>query len=133
MVALPQRADGVENISILRERFGGGLIRNRSRVGLTTKMFVSVDGQEVGTLRRGESIKFGLEEGRYDIGIGCSPSDSTHDRSRYREFSVDVGEKIVEINASGYVTCERQIPTTQHWNRNLEQCFKDSRAYDMNN
>ncbi len=132
-LALPQRADGVENISISRDRLGGGLLRDRSRLQLTTKMSVSVNGQDVGTLRRGELIKFGLEAGRYDIGIGCSSPYSTHSGPHYREISVEVGEESVEINASRYVTCERQISSTQNWNRNSEQCFKDSRSYGMNN
>ena len=130
---MPQRADGVENISISRDRVGGGFLRDRSRKGLTTKMSVSVNGQDIGTLRRGELIRFGLEAGRYNIGIGCSPSDGIQDRSRYREISVEVGEESIGINASNYVTCERQVASANTWDRNLEQCVKESRAFDMNN
>ena len=85
-VALPQRADGVENVSITRDR---------SEWGLATAMNLTVDGQDVGTLRRGESIKLGLEEGHYDIGVECSTSDGRFNTWRQRKIPIEVGQESV--------------------------------------
>jgi hypothetical protein len=98
LAGLPQREDGFENGKIQRDyspRVGpiGG-------VGDSTTMYVTVNGKDIATLRAGGSVKFGLAEGQYTIGIRCSKSDGILVRWKHNEISVEVGENPVEIFAS---------------------------------
>ena len=125
-VALPQRADGVENISISRDR---------REAGLPTTMYVTLDGQTIGTLSRGESIEFGLDEGRYELGLGCYVSDGRFGPEKWRHGQIPlvVGEESVQIDATSNVSCYKRVSTTQAENRRVEGFFRDGdgdRDYD---
>ena len=123
-VSLPQRVDGFENIRIVRDRSEGGL---------PTTMYVSVDGRKVGTLSSGESIKFGLAEGQYVLGLGCYVSDSRLGLEKWRhgEIPLEVGEESVEIDATSNVSCNKRASTTQVENRRVERFFRvNDRDFD---
>lgn len=100
LVGLPQREDGIENIEIHRDR--------AFFVGYTTLMYVTVDGQDIGTVGAGASVKFGLAEGSYNIGVRCSKSDGILLRWQHNETSVEIGAEAVDIYVS-YIGCNLRI------------------------
>jgi hypothetical protein len=98
LAGLPQREDGIENIKVQRDHSRG--IPGLPGVGDSTTMYVTVNGKDVATLRAGGSVKFGLAEGQYTIGIRCSKSDGIFVKWKHKEISVQVGENPVDIFAS---------------------------------
>ncbi|MEM9689126.1 MAG: hypothetical protein AAF917_06590 [Pseudomonadota bacterium] len=114
--ALPQRADGVENISISRDH---------PENGIAATLSVTVNGETIGELRRGDSMNFGLEAGEYDVGLTCYVTNSYGSRGdaqvRNVTLPVSVAEEAVEIRASRHLQCSRPVETTTVVNRRLDR------------
>ena len=100
LVGLPQREDGIENIEVHRVR--------AFLIGYGTLIYVTVNGQDILTLGAGASVKFGLAEGRYNIGVRCSKSDGIFVKWQHNEISIEVGTEPVDFYVS-YVDCNLRI------------------------
>jgi len=65
IAALPSRTDGVQNILVARKS---------QFKGAATSLFLTVNGVDVAKLRNGDSVRFGLEPGKYEVGVRCYTS-----------------------------------------------------------
>ena len=100
LAGLPHREDGIKNIEIHRDR--------AFLVGYTTLMYVTVNGEDIGTVGAGASVKFGLAEGRYNIGVRCSKSDGIFVGWQHNEIPAEIGTEAVDIYVS-YIGCNLRI------------------------
>jgi hypothetical protein len=87
---LPSRADGRENVEIVREKESW----LNSPDWISWIYAVTVNGENVHRLDNGERVRFGLEAGTYSLGIRCETGDIISSQWRLRETDAEISDSV---------------------------------------
>jgi hypothetical protein len=93
---LPNRADGLQNIEIVREKKLPG-----DGADWTSWLYVvTVNDTNVYGLKNGERVSFGLEPGTYRVGVRCEVGDLISNRWIHRDLEVEIvdGTKLLRFH-----------------------------------
>ena len=96
---LPSRADGRENIEIVREK--DSLWNMPTEISWTYA--VTVNGENVHRIKNGETVRFGLEAGTYSIGIRYETGEFLYSPWKLSEINAEISdsEELTRFDVGG--------------------------------
>jgi len=87
---LPSRADGRENIEIVREK--EHWLYKPSEISWTYA--VTVNGENVHRINNGETVRFGLEAGAYSLGIRCETGEFLDSPWKLYQINAEISDSV---------------------------------------